>query len=79
MIGIGEQRLKKIFCCVIVAGIATVLIQITSQSISTDKITQAKKQEISLNQTELTGEYTDAYFYILAFLFLKTIYFLKNF
>ena len=52
---IGEQRLKKFFCCVVVAGIATVLIQVTSQSVSTDKIIQAQKIVNTLNLTELSG------------------------
>lgn len=52
---IAEQRLKKIFCCVVVAGIATVLIQINAQSVSTDKIIQTQKTVNTLNLTELTG------------------------
>ncbi|CAG5114034.1 Oidioi.mRNA.OKI2018_I69.chr2.g8116.t1.cds [Oikopleura dioica] len=51
---IDHQKLKKIFCCIIVAGIATVLIQITSQSVSTKKIIQAKQAELTLNQTEFS-------------------------
>lgn len=52
---IAEQRLKKIFCCVVVAGIATVLIQVTSQSVSTDKLVQKQRIVNSLNLTEFTG------------------------